>query len=126
MAKWTESPGVERHEALLPFTLKSSTKSLSITGEGEGPQRSFRGCPHLLPPFPFSRPVCRGCLSPPVPLFRVSHSASAASSFEATQGKESERAGERAGQRARELERDSWGRQRSVDTRGGRDEESRR
>lgn len=71
MAKWTESPGVERHEALLPFTLKSSTKSLSITEEGEGPQRSFRGCPHLLPASP-SPGQCAGAASLlPCPSFRL-------------------------------------------------------
>lgn len=76
VAKWEESPGIEHHEALLRFTLKNSTKGLSITGRGRGLREALAGAP-LLPSSPFPSPgQCAGggCLSPPMPLLQASHS----------------------------------------------------
>lgn len=96
VAKWEESPGIEHHETLLRFTLENSTKGLSITGRGRGLREALTGA--SLSPFPsfLSPGQCevgggRLSLSSCAPPLGVTLRDPAASNFEATQGKESEK-----------------------------------
>lgn len=82
LCKWPKSPKTEHQEGLVHFTLKNSIKKFLLQRTGRVIREALK-CGFLLSPsclfsplpsFNSSRPVCRGCFSPLVPLPQVSHS----------------------------------------------------